>query len=285
MGWYFVAGVIPVSGHHNFAELMLYRWVARIAVIVFVAQSVLAPAASVAAEIDYAGTSSMDNAYFEDFNRSMFEWERYLAAQWSDWFAGEGGNFGLPDLVSEGINNAIKNLISEPLTFVSSVIALDAQHAFLSANRLLLNSTIGLGGFIDVASYLGLEEKHRDLGLALCVHGVPGGPFLFLPLIGPRTLRDFIMDYVVAYTLYVYIATLLVGRSAPIILIVLAKNALWLAEIATSRTMDYSAAAAAALKVDEGYDAVKEEYLRQRHYRCQALDAAIDRQWDGNGRW
>lgn len=274
-----------MSGVQNVAELMLNRWVARIIVVVFLAQGLLAPGAAVGAEIDYAGSSAMENAYFEDFNRSMFDWDRSLSKTWTEWFSGDDASISLPQIVTQGINNAIRNLVNEPLTFVSSVIALDVQHAFLSANRLLINSTIGMGGLIDVASYLGLEEKHRDLGLALCVHGVPGGPFVFLPLIGPRTLRDFIMDYVVAYTLYVYIATLLVGRSAPIILVVLAKNALWLAEIATSRTMDYSAAAAAALKVDEGYEAVKEEYLRQRHYRCQAMDAAIDRQWDSQRPW
>lgn len=261
------------------------RWVARIILIAFVLHGVAAPRSGLGAEIDYVGPSARDNAYFEDFNRSMFRWDRFLADVWAEWSEGEGAPLGLPDLVSEGINNAIKNLINEPLTLVSSVIALDVQHAFLSANRLLINSTVGLGGILDVAGYLGLEETHRDLGLALCVHGIPGGPFLFMPLIGPRTLRDFIMDYVVAYTLYVYIATFLVGRSAPIILIVFLKNALWLAEIATSRSMDYSAAAAAAQKVGEGYDAVKEEYLRQRHYRCQALDAAIDRQWNGHSKW
>jgi len=56
--------------------------------------------------------------------------------------------------------------------------------------RLLVNSTLGIFGLFDVASEMGLEEGDEDFGQTLAVWGVPGGPYLFLPLLGPRDTRD-----------------------------------------------------------------------------------------------
>ena len=56
--------------------------------------------------------------------------------------------------------------------------------------RLLLNSTVGIGGLFDPATSAGLEQHHEDFGQTLATWGVPDGPFVMLPLLGPRTLRD-----------------------------------------------------------------------------------------------
>ena len=57
-------------------------------------------------------------------------------------------------------------------------------------SRFLINSTIGLGGFIDVASKIGLERHEEDFGQTLAVWGVGQGPYIMLPGLGPSTLRD-----------------------------------------------------------------------------------------------
>ena len=53
-----------------------------------------------------------------------------------------------------------------------------------------MNSTIGLLGFVDIATRLGFPEHQEDYGQTLAVWGVPAGPYIVLPLLGPSTLRD-----------------------------------------------------------------------------------------------
>ena len=56
--------------------------------------------------------------------------------------------------------------------------------------RFVINSTIGIAGLFDVASKMGLERHEEDFGQTLAVWGVPEGPYIMLPLLGPSTLRD-----------------------------------------------------------------------------------------------
>ena len=56
--------------------------------------------------------------------------------------------------------------------------------------RFLINSTIGIAGLFDVASKMGLERHEEDFGQTLAVWGVPEGPYIMLPFLGPSTLRD-----------------------------------------------------------------------------------------------
>jgi phospholipid-binding lipoprotein MlaA len=56
--------------------------------------------------------------------------------------------------------------------------------------RLLINSTVGIFGFFDVASELGLEKHEEDFGQTMAVWGVGDGGYMFWPIIGPRTVRD-----------------------------------------------------------------------------------------------
>ncbi len=227
------------------------------------------PGRAGAAEISYRAAST--SQYLESFSRSMFGVQQDLDAWWARTFgadSGGGADISIPWWVGQAVNNFVTNLVNEPLTLISALIAGDMAVAAAASQRLAINTVIGLGGFVDLGAQLGLPRQHMDLGLALCAHGVPGGPYVFIPVIGPRTVRDLIMDYVVAYTLYVYIASLLTGPSPPIILFVLAKNALWLAELITIKQMDVEAAAT----VDPNdYDGVRQSYLRRRHQRCQEV--------------
>ena len=54
----------------------------------------------------------------------------------------------------------------------------------------MLNSTLGIGGLIDVATASGMQEYSEDFGQTAAVWGIPDGPYVMLPLLGPQTLRD-----------------------------------------------------------------------------------------------
>ena len=91
--------------------------------------------------------------------------------------------------VRQGVNQALANL-SEPITAVSSLAAGDFDLALNAMMRFGINTTIGLGGVRDSASERGYPPLPFSLADAVCSWGVPSGPFLVLPLIGPSTLRD-----------------------------------------------------------------------------------------------
>ena len=77
------------------------------------------------------------------------------------------------------IDNAINNLLQgKPVKFATSL------------GRLAINSTVGIGGLFDVASYAGLEHAQEDLGQTLGVYEVDSGPYVVLPLLGSSSIRD-----------------------------------------------------------------------------------------------
>ena len=100
-----------------------------------------------------------------------------------------GYNAVLPRPIRKGINNASNNL-GEPVIFANEVLQLDLADALDSLGRFMLNSTLGLGGFIDVASQQGLTQPKEDLGQTLATYKVPSGPYIVLPLLGPSNARD-----------------------------------------------------------------------------------------------
>lgn len=96
----------------------------------------------------------------------------------------------LPDLVSTSISNFFSN-IDDVVVVVNDLLQLKMAQAASDAGRFLLNSTVGLLGFFDVATQAGLEKHDEDFGQTLGYWGVPSGPYLVLPLFGPSNFRDF----------------------------------------------------------------------------------------------
>jgi phospholipid-binding lipoprotein MlaA len=88
-----------------------------------------------------------------------------------------------------GVVNVLANL-SEPITAVSSLAAGDLRLATNAAARFGINSTLGLAGVRDPAAAMGYPHRSFGVADAVCRWGVPSGPFLVLPLLGPSTLRD-----------------------------------------------------------------------------------------------
>ncbi len=96
------------------------------------------------------------------------------------------------------VNDALNNL-GEPINFANSVLQWELERAVTAMLRFAFNSTIGLGGFFDVAEGVGLSRAAEDFGQTLGVWGVGEGPYLVLPLFGPSNPRDAVgigVDYV-----------------------------------------------------------------------------------------
>ncbi len=95
----------------------------------------------------------------------------------------------LPPKIKKGVSNFFDNL-EEVDTFVNQLLQGKPKESINDLTRFLINTTIGLGGFIDVASKMGLERHEEDFGQTLAVWGVGQGPYIMLPILGPSTLRD-----------------------------------------------------------------------------------------------
>lgn len=101
-----------------------------------------------------------------------------------------GYRYVVPSFVRRKIANALGN-VSSPVIFANDVLQGHPRNAAATVTRFVVNSTIGLGGFFDVAEDLGLpSHRGANFGTTLALWGVGDGPFLFLPLIGPSNVRD-----------------------------------------------------------------------------------------------
>src|SRR5215467_4309609 len=96
----------------------------------------------------------------------------------------------LPDPVRDSLHDFLNNLRA-PLNFVNDTLQGDFKRAGQTFARFALNSTVGVGGLIDVAGRWGqLPYREQDLGVTLGVWGVPEGPYIVVPVLGPSTPRD-----------------------------------------------------------------------------------------------
>ena len=94
-----------------------------------------------------------------------------------------------PDPVEKGVSNFFSNL-SDVGNMFNHGLQLKPLQAGKDLSRLVINTTLGLGGLIDVASDLGIYQQPEDFGQTLGYWGVKPGPYLVLPFLGPSTLRD-----------------------------------------------------------------------------------------------
>ena len=94
-----------------------------------------------------------------------------------------------PLFLKNGITNVFSNL-SEVDTIVNQLLQGKVWYAAQDTGRFVINSTVGIAGFFDLASRAGLEKHDEDFGQTLGYWGVPSGFYLFVPFLGPTTLRD-----------------------------------------------------------------------------------------------
>lgn len=95
----------------------------------------------------------------------------------------------VPEVVRTHIHNALSNLDS-PVLLANDVLQGSASRAGDTLARFAINSTVGVAGIFDVATGWGFPAHDSDFGVTLALWGVPEGPFLFLPVLGPTNPRD-----------------------------------------------------------------------------------------------
>lgn len=139
-----------------------------------------------------AGCASAPNANpvdpFEGMNRSVFRFNdavdtavlRPVATGYRD---------AVPSMVRTGVSNFFAN-IGDVWSLANNLMQLKGQNSAETFMRLNVNTFFGLGGLLDVASDAGIERHRKDFGMTLGHYGVPAGPYLVLPLLGPSTVRD-----------------------------------------------------------------------------------------------
>lgn len=95
----------------------------------------------------------------------------------------------VPPPVQTGVTNFFGN-IDDLNTMANNLLQWKIPEAVSDCGRILINTTVGIGGLIDVASELGLEKHNEDFGQTLGVWGIESGPYLVLPVFGASSTRD-----------------------------------------------------------------------------------------------
>lgn len=94
-----------------------------------------------------------------------------------------------PEFLNIGISNVFSNLTDIP-NALNALLQLKLKDAASDTGRFVVNSSIGLAGFFDIATKIKLQKHHEDFGQTLAVWGVPAGEYIMLPVLGPSTIRD-----------------------------------------------------------------------------------------------
>ena len=125
---------------------------------------------------------------FESINRGIFAFNQGLDKAVFKPLA--KGYRKLPQPVRSGTSNVISNL-GNVVTIPNNILQGQVKDASMNSLRLIINSTLGIAGIFDVASYYGIEKRDKeDYGQTLGTWGVGEGCYFVLPVLGPSTVRD-----------------------------------------------------------------------------------------------
>ncbi len=127
------------------------------------------------------------NDPFEDINRITFKFNESIDNNFLKPVAVTYSK--APKPIKKGISNFFDNL-EEIETSVNQILQGKPKLAINDFSRFIINTTIGLGGFLDVATKIGLTRHEEEFDQTLALWGVPSGPYIMLPGLGPSTLRD-----------------------------------------------------------------------------------------------
>lgn len=130
----------------------------------------------------------------ESFNRGVYKFNDTLDKAVAKPVA-QGYNAVMPEPGKIMVTNFFSNLDDVVVT-ANDLLQLKLKQGFSDGMRFLVNTTVGVGGLIDVAAINGLEKHDEDFGQTLGYWGVGNGPYLVLPLLGPSTVRDGVGLYV-----------------------------------------------------------------------------------------
>jgi phospholipid-binding lipoprotein MlaA len=125
---------------------------------------------------------------FEPFNRTMFQVHEVVDGNVVKPVAEAYVKY-TPEVIRTGVSNFFSN-IEDLFVGINNVLEGNGNRAGDDFGRVLLNSSFGLGGLFDLASMMGIERHNQDFGITFGKWGIPQGPYLFVPLVGPTTVRD-----------------------------------------------------------------------------------------------
>ena len=146
--------------------------------------------AAAAAAAVFAGCAAVPSKVdpLEPMNRALYHVHDVLDTNIVKPVA-EGYVAVIPQFVRTGFANVFNN-IDDLFSAVNGLLQGKPEKAGNDLGRVLTNTMLGLGGLIDVATDLGIERGNEDFGQTFAVWGFPQGPYLFIPLFGPTTVRD-----------------------------------------------------------------------------------------------
>lgn len=134
------------------------------------------------------GAAYADSDPLEPINRGIFWFNErvdlYLLEP-----AAKGWNFVVPKSAQRRIANVFDHF-DYPLIFVNTLLQGEFEKTAIASGRFVLNSSVGVLGLFDPATDLGLERSVADFGQTLGRWGIPPGPYLVVPLLGPANVRD-----------------------------------------------------------------------------------------------
>jgi phospholipid-binding lipoprotein MlaA len=190
---------------------------------------------------------------WQGFNRGVFAFNE-TADKWVIEPVAKGWDFVAPDPVQTGVQNFFDNLRA-PQHVLNCFLQGKLRAGYLQIWRFVLNTGFGFAGFLDVADWAGWPDDPEDFGLTLGHWGVPNGPYLVLPILGPSTVRDTVGlgadSMTSAYSYFVPIYVPIAARAFDL----LNTRAIYLEEIEQSRQEAF-----------DFYVFVRNAYLQHREY-------------------
>lgn len=173
----------------------------------------------------------------------------------------------VPDPVRDGLHNFLQNL-TEPVVALNFLLQLKPVSAVRTVGRFAINTTIGVAGLVDMAKRDPFHLAYRKNGLAntLGYYGVGPGPYLYLPLMGPTTVRD-----LAGRLVDLSLVPMLVGKPLTEPVVAIARGSL----TSLDERLRDAPALRAIRESEDPYTAAKERYLRMRQEEIDALHSAV----------
>lgn len=136
----------------------------------------------------FSTASNAEEDPWESFNRSIYSFNNTADAYLVKPVA-QGYAYIMPEVGRKGVNNFFNNLL-DVNGALNGLLQGRVDQGLENVGRVIINSTIGIFGLFDVATKLGVPQYQTDFGHTLSIWGVPQGPFVMLPFLGPSTMRS-----------------------------------------------------------------------------------------------
>lgn len=191
---------------------------------------------------------------FEPWNRAMFQFHEVVDGNVIKPVA-ETYVKTTPEPVRTGVSNFFGN-IDDLFTGINNALQGRKERAGDDFGRVLLNSTFGIAGIFDPASMMGIVKDKNDFGITFGKWGAPDGPYLFIPLFGPTTVRDGTGTLV-----RIYVGPIGYLRNVPV------RNSLYALGYLDTRAQLLGAESVLETAALDKYRYLRNAYLRARRYQ------------------